>query len=609
MIEISKPSFETVQNLSSFYLHEFEPVGKWFEQYIYLRHQGDAGFEVAEEESSSESEDEEEFEETPEYLEYLGTLDAKEWKDQDHYKVLGLETLRYKATQHQIKKAYKRCVLNHHPDKKKGSGPKERDYFTCITKAFETLSDPVKRCAFDSVDPTFDDDVPPVSEHSKKNFYRVFREAFTNNERWSIKKKRPAFGDENSTFQEVNDFYSFWYDFDSWREFSYLDEENKETASDRDERRWIDKQNKTARAKRKQEEAKRVRQLVDNAYACDPRILKFKQEEKKKKEDEKLKKKEAARLREEEANRIQEEARLAKEKLEEEERIKNEAEKKEREQQKKLIKKERKTLRTFVKDANYFAESDGDRISNLEKIEQLVDLLSLLEIKNLNESIQKSENPRQTARCLIFGEMEKVETRSSLEKEKSAEPKTVKPETTVTATNVSAEWCDDEIKLLVKGVKVIPVGTRDRWDVVANFIEEHSRGKFKRTGKEVLTKTKEMQKMDPSVKEEANKKAFEKTVQNIKNEPVVQEKPSERYGSAGEQFLAEQGSNPSPWSVDEQKVLEQALKTYPASLADRWEKISECLPSRSKKDCIVRYKELVELIQAKKRAQQKAQQK
>jgi hypothetical protein len=33
-----------------------------------------------------------------------------------------------------------------------------------------------------------------------------------------------------------------------------------------------------------------------------------------------------------------------------------------------------------------------------------------------------------------------------------------------------------------------------RWDVVANFIEEHSRGKFKRTGKEVLTKTKELDK-------------------------------------------------------------------------------------------------------------------
>ena len=57
------------------------------------------------------------------------------------------------------------------------------------------------------------------------------------------------------------------------------------------------------------------------------------------------------------------------------------------------------------------------------------------------------------------------------------------------------------------------------------------------------------------------------------------------------------------WSADEQKTLEQALKTYPASLPDRWEKIAECLPARSKKDCMVRYKELVELIQAKKRAQ------
>jgi DnaJ family protein C protein 2 len=79
------------------------------------------------------------------------------------------------------------------------------------------------------------------------------------------------------------------------------------------------------------------------------------------------------------------------------------------------------------------------------------------------------------------------------------------------------------------------------------------------------------------------------------------------YLAPGEQFLAEQGTNPAIWTADEQKILEQALKTYPATLADRWEKISECLPARSKKDCMVRYKELVEMIQAKKRAQQKSQ--
>ena len=74
----------------------------------------------------------------------------------------------------------------------------------------------------------------------------------------------------------------------------------------------------------------------------------------------------------------------------------------------------------------------------------------------------------------------------------------VLPVAEVTAAEVhpvSKEWCDDEMRLLVKGVKIIPTGTRDRWDVVANFIEEHSRGKFKRTGKEVLTKTKDLQKL------------------------------------------------------------------------------------------------------------------
>ncbi len=183
-------------------------------------------------------------------------------KNQDHYKVFGLEKLRWKATHNQIKKAHKQKVLAHHPDKKKESGMHERDIFTCITKAFETLSDPVKRISFDSCDPQFDDDIPSVTDNSKKNFYKVFGDVFEQNARWSIKKNVPKLGDENATFEEVNNFYSFWYDFDSWREFSYLDEESKDTATDRDERRWIDKQNKAARAKRKKEETARIRQLV-----------------------------------------------------------------------------------------------------------------------------------------------------------------------------------------------------------------------------------------------------------------------------------------------------------------------------------------------------------
>lgn len=47
----------------------------------------------------------------------------------------------------------------------------------------------------------------------------------------------------------------------------------------------MEKQNRAARATRKKEENQRIRQLVDNAYACDPRIKRYKEEEKRKRSD------------------------------------------------------------------------------------------------------------------------------------------------------------------------------------------------------------------------------------------------------------------------------------------------------------------------------------
>jgi DnaJ family protein C protein 2 len=77
-----------------------------------------------------------------------------------------------------------------------------------------------------------------------------------------------------------------------------------DAAHSREERRWIEKQNKAERARRKKEEMSRLRSLVDAAYACDPRILRFKEEDKQKKLDDKKAKQDAVRARKEEEERV-----------------------------------------------------------------------------------------------------------------------------------------------------------------------------------------------------------------------------------------------------------------------------------------------------------------
>ncbi|XP_045420232.1 dnaJ homolog subfamily C member 2 isoform X1 [Lemur catta] len=592
--------------ISASTLCQVEPVGRWFEAFVKRRNRNaSASFQELEDkkELSEESEDEElQLEEFP----MLKTLDPKDWKNQDHYAVLGLGHVRYKATQRQIKAAHKAMVLKHHPDKRKAAGEPikegDNDYFTCITKAYEMLSDPVKRRAFNSVDPTFDNSVPSKSE-AKDNFFEVFSPVFERNSRWSNKKNVPKLGDMNSSFEDVDAFYSFWYNFDSWREFSYLDEEEKEKAECRDERRWIEKQNRATRAQRKKEEMNRIRTLVDNAYSCDPRIKKFKEEEKAKKEAEKKAKAEAKR-KEQEAKEKQrqaelEAARLAKEKEEEEVRQQALLAKKEKDIQKKAIKKERQKLRNSCKTWNHFSDNEAERVKMMEEVEKLCDRLELASLQCLNETLTSCT--KEVGKAALEKQIEEINDQIRKEKEeaearmrqasKNAEKSTGR------GGNGSKNWSEDDLQLLIKAVNLFPAGTNSRWEVIANYMNIHSSSEVKRTAKDVISKAKSLQKLDPHQKDDINKKAFDKFKKEHGVVPQADNAtPSERFEGPYTDF--------TPWTTEEQKLLEQALKTYPVNTPERWEKIAEAVPGRTKKDCMKRYKELVEMVKAKKAAQE-----
>uniref|UniRef100_A0A6G1SPR5 DnaJ subfamily C member 2 n=1 Tax=Aceria tosichella TaxID=561515 RepID=A0A6G1SPR5_9ACAR len=435
--------------------------------------------------------------------EYLVTLEPTKWKEQDHYLVLGLQELRFRASEDDIKRAHRRKALKHHPDKR-GEKPAdlESDYYSCITRAMDILGDPVKRRSYDSVDPTFDDSIPNQIKPQKLEqdptlFFRIFGKAFELNARWSVKQNVPQLGTQYSPREHVENFYEFWYNFQSWREFSYLDEEDKEKGENRDERRWLDRQNKAARQQRKKAENQRIRQLVDNAYNCDPRISKFKDEDKKRKMDIKKARQDEIRQRVEreqaERDRIEQEEKQKKVEAEEKEKQKRLGEKKQRDQAKKEVKKVVKGLEEIFRSNEYFASNPKEKIKHIEELDKLTKKLSLNEVKEFkNEMEQKTDyNVRHDLFVQRLNHMNDVEN----EKQQSLVDNQTTGTTSLSDDKKSkvAPWTEDEIKLLVKSVSMFPAGTKERWDVIAKYMAQHSPNNLQRDAKQVLNKVKQIQ--------------------------------------------------------------------------------------------------------------------
>ncbi|KXN69119.1 DnaJ-domain-containing protein, partial [Conidiobolus coronatus NRRL 28638] len=280
--------------------------------------------------------------------------DPKDWKDLDHYAVMGLSKYRYKATIDQVHRAFKKKALKHHPDKKASSGSKNHNddaFFKCIQKSYDILTNAEKRRHFDSVDPEIPDTFPKAK--AEGSFFELWTPVFEREGRFSKKQPVPVLGDDNSTRQDVEDFYDFFFNLDSWRTFEYLDEKDTEGVDNRDDKRYLDRKNKAERDRRKKEDNARLRKLVETAMERDHRIQRFKEEERTRRNAKRL-------------------AKEAEEKAAAEEKARKE------EEERKLIRKEKKAIKEIMTESNYFLSGDvqpAQLEAQLAKLDQLFEKL------------------------------------------------------------------------------------------------------------------------------------------------------------------------------------------------------------------------------------------
>jgi DnaJ family protein C protein 2 len=588
-----------------------EPVGKFFEEYIQKKLMKYESFfdefinpnsnqDVFIEEDEEEYEWEKEYRESSKNLKEAITFSNKE----NYYAMLGIEDLFLNATTDDIRRAYKKMVLIYHPDKNKENVSLESENdsgvdtnlnninnqeneeggikinmteeekkkmeinqkWLKIKEAYETLLDPEKKKKYDSTF-EFDDTIPDEDEsYDEKDYFRTFGPVFIKNSIWSKRKPIPKIGDMKTPLDRVKRFYQFWYNFDTWRDFSVEGEHNVEEASCRYEKRQMLKENKKMKSSLMKEEKVRLNKLVTMAYKNDPRITR--EEEKIRKEREKMKQE---RLIQKQKEKEEEEERVRQMKFQYEDNLRK---------QKEMQAKERETyIQTLISLADTLqinlGKEDLFHINLNGKVDTIKKILAEIEKKEItSDKVRIFKNMTSSLLGLKFADFEESKENSI--------------------------WTKEEIFALQRSVKKYPVGTKNRAEKIGEIIKSKSSGQIIQMIHFLTTNPSIKFENDFDLNQFLNNSNKSKKEAEVSKEKETKESMNTNT-TAKPTTQTTQANAEDNWSEEQQKALEAALRKYPSTIPvnERWTNISKDVPGKTKKQCVDRYKYLSSIVNKK----------
>ena len=477
---------------------------------------------------------------------------TEEQKKTDWYSILNVQK---NATTGTIKEAYHKQCLETHPDKLKTDCD---SHFKLVVKAFDILGNSEMRRAYDSIGP-IEEVTLKDKEYTDDEFFRVFARHFRKFAKWSS-MTTPTLGDITSDMNEVDNFYNFWFDFKSWRDFSFkMEDVEMESEISREEKRYIHLQCEKEIAKLKRTEARSIMSLAEKARKNDPRI-KRRAKERLQERNERIASRRMASLTVD--NKSSNDKSIEKEKatadVAQQKQVENEKKKLNRELKRSVFQKMR-DLGALEKNMSMEFKMTIMTESNLEWLfRNIADPATIL------SSIDECQNDKQALISKL--NLEITATESALLQDRYGRPISAKPSNAscpkTSVSPVKRDWSENDLIELQKAIIMYPRGTVERWEKISHVL------KNKFSEEEVLQKTKEIEKHWEVVKDS--------TQRNSQLDAEVRA-PQSKYEEAS-------------WSSKQQKQFEDALREYRTyKESDKWAKVAAMVDQKSDLDCQERY--------------------
>jgi len=134
-----------------------------------------------------------------------------------------------------------------------------------------------------------------------------------------------------------------------------------------------------------------------------------------------------------------------------------------------------------------------------------------------------------------------------------------KPQKKISKIASTQPWTKEELSSLAKAIKKFPAGGANRWETVANFVNNSLQLKNPRSKEECIAQYNSFAKLD----------AVDRAVKRKKDEKKETE-----------------------WTEEQDKELQQGLAKFPSTLDknERWTSIAKCVEGKTKKECVQRFK-------------------